>query len=51
MVFEIKGDALIGLKKEELALAQYNLALANMQDESQKSLLKIKINQLAQLTK
>ena len=51
MVFEIKGDALIGLKKEELALAQYNLALANMQDESQKSLLKIKINQLTQLTK
>jgi len=51
MVFEIKGDALIGLNKKELALAQYNLALTNMQDESQKSLLKIKINQLSQLTK
>ena len=48
MVFEIKGDALSGLMKSELALTQYNIALTNMQDESQKSLLKIKINQLKQ---
>ena len=48
MVYEIKGDALKGLKKNELALAQYNIALANMQDESQKSLLKIKISYLTQ---
>jgi len=51
MVFEIKGDALTGLNKNQLALSQYNLALTNMQDDSQKSLLKIKINQLKQSTK
>ena len=51
MVFEIKGDALSGLMKNKLALTQYNIALKNMQDESQKSLLKIKINQLTQSTK
>ena len=48
MVYEVKADALAGLNKNELALAQYNLALTNMQDESQKSLLKIKINKLTQ---
>ena len=48
IVYELKGDALSGLKKNEFAAAQYNLALENMQDESQKSLLKIKINYLAQ---
>jgi len=48
MVHEIKGDALSGLNKTQLALDQYNLALQNMKDESQKSLLKIKINQLTQ---
>ena len=48
VVYEIKGDALIGLDKKELALDQYSLAMANMQDESQKSLLKIKINKVSQ---
>ena len=48
MVYEVKADALAALNKNELALAQYNLAITNMQDESQKSLLKIKINQLTQ---
>ena len=46
MVYEVKADALAALNKNDLALAQYNLAITNMQDESQKSLLKIKINQL-----
>ena len=46
MVYEVKADALVALNKNDLALAQYNLAITNMQDESQKSLLKIKINQL-----
>ena len=44
MVYEIKGDALSGLGNTKLALDQYNLALQNMADESQKSLLNIKIN-------
>ena len=48
MVYEVKADALAGLNKNELALAQYNLAIKNIQDESQKSLLKIKINKLTQ---
>ena len=48
MVYEVKGDALAGLNKKELALAQYNLALLNMQDESQQSLLNMKINYLTQ---
>lgn len=48
MVYEVKADALVALNKNDLALAQYNLAITNMQDESQKSLLKIKINQLTQ---
>ena len=46
MVYEVKGDALAGLGKTELALVQYSLSMSNMQDESQKSLLKIKINKL-----
>ena len=48
MVYEVKADALAGLNKNELALVQYNLAITNIQDESQKSLLKIKINKLTQ---
>jgi predicted negative regulator of RcsB-dependent stress response len=48
MVYEVKGDALAGLGKTELALVQYSLSMSNMQDESQKSLLKIKINKLNQ---
>ena len=48
MIYEVKADALAGLSKNELALIQYNLAITNTQDESQKSLLKIKINQLSQ---
>ena len=48
MVYEVKGDALAGLGKTELALAQYSLAIGNTQDESQKLLLKIKINKLNQ---
>ena len=48
MVYEIRGDALSGLGKTKLALDKYNFALQNMTDESQKSLLNIKINQLAQ---
>jgi len=48
MVYEVKGDALAGLNKKELALVQYNLALINMKDESQQSLLNMKINYLAQ---
>ena len=48
MVYEVKGDALAGLGKIELALAQYSLSISNIQDESQKLLLKIKINKLNQ---
>tara|TARA_Y100001980_G_C14544738_1_gene323981 strand:+ start:1292 stop:1927 length:636 start_codon:yes stop_codon:yes gene_type:complete len=44
MVYEIKGDALLGLKKAELAVEQYQLAIDNSRDESQKTILKIKIN-------
>ena len=46
LVYEVKGDALVGLKKNDLALDQYSLALENLQNESQKSLLKMKINQI-----
>ena len=48
MVYEVRGDALFGLQKNELALGQYNFALSNIQDESQKSLLKMKITKLMQ---
>jgi len=48
MVYEVRGDALFGLQKNELALAQYNVALSIIQNESQKSLLKMKINKLMQ---
>ena len=46
MVYEIKGDALLGLKKAELAIEQYQLAIDNVRDESQKSILNIKINSI-----
>lgn len=46
LVYEVKGDALAGLKKNDLALDQYSLALENSQNESQKSLLKMKINKI-----
>ncbi len=46
MVYEIKGDALFGLNKIELAKEQYQLAIDNARDESQKSILKIKINSI-----
>ena len=46
LVYEVKGDALFGLKKNDLAMDQYLLALENSQNESQKSLLKMKINKI-----
>ena len=46
LVYEVKGDALVGLEKNKLALDQYSLALENSQNESQKSLLKMKINKI-----
>ena len=46
IVYEVKGDALAGLEKNDLALDQYSLALENSQNESQQSLLKMKINQI-----
>ena len=46
LVYEFKGDALAGLKKNDLALDQYSLALENSQNESQQSLLKMKINKI-----
>ena len=46
LVYEVKGDALVGLEKNDLALDQYSLALENSQNESQKSLLKMKINKI-----
>jgi predicted negative regulator of RcsB-dependent stress response len=46
LVYEVKGDALLGLKKNNLALDQYSLALENTQNESHKSLLKMKINKI-----
>ena len=46
LVYEIKGDALVGMKKEKLAIEQYKLAIDNARDESQKSILNIKINSI-----
>ena len=46
LVYEVKGDALIGLEKSSLALDQYALALKNTQNESEQSILKMKINKL-----
>ena len=46
LVYEVKGDALAGLEKKDLALDQYSLALENSQNESQKSLLQMKINKI-----
>ena len=46
LVYEVKGDALAGLEKNDLALDQYSLALENSQNESQKSLLQMKINKI-----
>tara|TARA_B100001250_G_scaffold200426_1_gene171864 strand:- start:9101 stop:9745 length:645 start_codon:yes stop_codon:yes gene_type:complete len=46
LVYEVKGDALVGLEKNNLALDQYAMALENIQNESQKSLLKMKINKI-----
>tara|TARA_B100000287_G_scaffold434178_1_gene497913 strand:+ start:109 stop:753 length:645 start_codon:yes stop_codon:yes gene_type:complete len=46
LVYEVKGDALLGLKKDNLALDQYSLALENAQNESHRSLLKMKINKI-----
>ena len=43
LVYEVKGDALAGLKKNDLALDQYSLALENSQNESQQSLLKLSL--------
>ena len=47
LIFEVKGDALVGLNKNELALDQYSFALENAQNDSQRSLLKMKINNIA----
>ena len=46
LVYEVKGDALSGLMKDDLALAQYTMALENSQNESHKSLLRMKINKI-----
>ena len=46
LVYELRGDALAGLNKNSLALDQYSLALQNTQNESEKSILKMKINKL-----
>ena len=46
MVYEIKGDALVGLKKKELAIEQYELAIENARNESQKSIVNIKMNSI-----
>jgi predicted negative regulator of RcsB-dependent stress response len=46
LVYEVKGDALAGLDKNALALDQYSLALQNAQNESEKSILQMKINKL-----
>ena len=46
LVYEVKGDAYAGLEKNNLALDQYALALENLQNESQKALLKMKINKI-----
>jgi predicted negative regulator of RcsB-dependent stress response len=44
----LKGDALLGLEKSNLALDQFSLAIENTTDESQKSLLKMKVNNITQ---
>lgn len=46
LIFEVKGDALVGLNKNELALDQYSFALENAQNDSQRSLLKMKVNNI-----
>jgi predicted negative regulator of RcsB-dependent stress response len=46
LVYEVKGDALAGLDKNALALDQYSLAVQNAQNESEKSILQMKINKL-----
>jgi len=46
LVYEVKGDALAGLNKNDLAIDQYSLALENSQNESQKSLIQMKINKI-----
>ena len=48
LVYELKGDALLGLEKINLALDQFSLAIENTIDESQKSLLKMKVNNITQ---
>jgi predicted negative regulator of RcsB-dependent stress response len=48
LVYELKGDALLGLEKNNLALDQFSLAIENTIDESQKSLLKMKVNNITQ---
>ena len=48
LVYELKGDALLGLNKNNLALDQFSLAIENTIDESQKSLLKMKVNNITQ---
>jgi predicted negative regulator of RcsB-dependent stress response len=48
LVYELKGDALLGLEKSNLALDQFSLAIENTTDESQKSLLKMKVNNITQ---
>ena len=46
LVYELKGDALAGLQRADLAKAQYSKAIEKAQTESQKSLLRIKINSI-----
>ena len=46
LVYELKGDALAGLQRSDLAKAQYSKAIEKAQTESQKSLLRIKINSI-----
>ncbi|MBD63248.1 MAG: hypothetical protein CMD68_04115 [Gammaproteobacteria bacterium] len=47
LIYEVKGDALVGLKKNELAIDQYTYALENARNDSQRSLIKMKINNIA----
>ncbi len=46
LVYELKGDALAGLQRADLAKAQYSKAIEKAKTESQKSLLRIKINSI-----
>ena len=48
MIFELKGDALAGMNKIELAITQYNLALESTPNKQNQSMVKIKINNLTQ---